>query len=139
MLTLRISDGKSVGFSCTMRSTNHSTSSHGHISGLMQFSFRYRPEDSDCPLKPLNSKASRGLMGVFGSEAGGDCFLPHSPQKCVSSITQYSPHASSPSVMVGVRLLCRMTDSSRLLFAAQHISKVQHSHQRCWWKNDVPR
>lgn len=51
-------------------------------------------------------------MGVFGLEAGGDGFLPHSPQKCVSSITLYSPHASSPTVMVGVRLLCKMRDSS---------------------------
>lgn len=40
-------------------------------------------------------------MGVFGLEAGGDGFLPHSPQKRVSSINQYSPHASSPTVMVG--------------------------------------
>lgn len=76
------------------------------------FPFCYRPVDSDCPLKPLNSKLYGGLMGVFGLEAGGDGFLPHSPQKCVSSITLYSPHASSPTVMVGVRLLCKMRDSS---------------------------
>lgn len=104
------------------------------------FSFCYRPVDSDCPLKPLNSKLYRGLMGVFGLEAGGDGFLPHSPQKCVSSITLYSPHASSPTVMVGVRLLCKMRDLS-LFFSAQHISKaaVERSHQSSWWKYEVPR
>lgn len=55
-------------------------------------------------------------MGVFGLEAGGGSFLPHSPQKCVSSITQYSPHATSPTMMVGVHLLCKMSDSLLLLF-----------------------
>lgn len=66
--------------------------------------------------KAIKFKSLQGSNGVFGFEAGGDYFLPHSPQKCVSSITQNSPHASSPTVMVGVRLLCKMSDSLPLLF-----------------------